>query len=181
MQELVFRRARARIWAGQAGLIWLIAIIGAAIVRAESGFEGAPTLALLLAGPVMLLSGLASRLAPVAPDLRLPEGGARQLGAMKASFAWPLAALSIYGPLTLHAAVYLLLGVAQGEDFGAFDAWMALSVPLTFIPHVTMLALVTAGHVGLRWRGIGWLERHMHAFAGVAIAASGLAIQLLGI
>jgi nickel/cobalt transporter (NicO) family protein len=45
----------------------------------------------------------------------------------------------------------------------------------------TMLALVTVGYFGLRWRGFATLERHMHAAAGFAICASGLAIELFGI
>jgi ABC-type nickel/cobalt efflux system permease component RcnA len=43
-----------------------------------------------------------------------------------------------------------------------------------------MLAVVTVGHLGLRFRGGASLERHAHALAGLAIAASGLAIDLLG-
>ncbi|HZO11847.1 MAG TPA: sulfite exporter TauE/SafE family protein [Polyangiaceae bacterium] len=46
---------------------------------------------------------------------------------------------------------------------------------------VTMLALVTLGHLGLRFRASETLERHMHAMAGFAIAASGLMIELLGV
>ncbi len=46
---------------------------------------------------------------------------------------------------------------------------------------LTMLTLVTVGWFGLRWRGLKLLERHLHALAGFAIAASGLAIELMGI
>ncbi|MCA9617469.1 MAG: hypothetical protein KC731_00515 [Myxococcales bacterium] len=48
---------------------------------------------------------------------------------------------------------------------------------------LTMLALVTIGYLGLRSAGrlAAGLERYMHAAAGFAIAASGLAIELLGI
>jgi hypothetical protein len=45
----------------------------------------------------------------------------------------------------------------------------------------TMLALVTLGHFGLRWRARRGLERHMHALAGLAIAISGVAMELLGV
>lgn len=45
----------------------------------------------------------------------------------------------------------------------------------------TMLSLVTLGHWGLRYRGFDVLDRYMHALAGGAIVASGLAIQLLGV
>ena len=45
----------------------------------------------------------------------------------------------------------------------------------------TMLGLVTVGYVGMRWRGFALLERHLHAASGFAIAASGVAIELLSI
>ncbi len=32
-----------------------------------------------------------------------------------------------------------------------------------------------------RWRGFAAIERHMHAMTGIAIAGSGLAMELLGI
>jgi nickel/cobalt exporter len=46
---------------------------------------------------------------------------------------------------------------------------------------LTMLGLVTVGHIGMRWRGFSVLERHLQAVSGFAIAASGLAIELLGV
>ena len=45
----------------------------------------------------------------------------------------------------------------------------------------TMLTVVTLGHLGLRHRRFDALDRYMHALAGGAIVASGLAIQLLGV
>ena len=45
----------------------------------------------------------------------------------------------------------------------------------------TMLTVVTLGHYGTRWKGFAGIERHLHALSGAAIAASGLAIQVLGI
>ncbi len=45
----------------------------------------------------------------------------------------------------------------------------------------TMLTVVTLGHYGTKWKGFSGLERHLHALSGAAIAASGLAIQLLGV
>jgi nickel/cobalt transporter (NicO) family protein len=43
-----------------------------------------------------------------------------------------------------------------------------------------MLAVVTVGYHGLRWRAGALLERNMHALAGFAIAMSGIAIELFG-
>ncbi len=46
---------------------------------------------------------------------------------------------------------------------------------------VTMLTIVTLGYYGMRWKGFDGMERHLHTISGAAIAASGLAIQVLGI
>lgn len=45
----------------------------------------------------------------------------------------------------------------------------------------TMVAVVTAGYYGSRWRGFNGIERHLHALSGLAIAVSGIAIQIFGI
>lgn len=45
----------------------------------------------------------------------------------------------------------------------------------------TMLGMVTLGHLGLRSPAFGHLEVHAHSLAGLAIAASGAAIKLLGV
>lgn len=45
----------------------------------------------------------------------------------------------------------------------------------------TMLGLVVLGYYGLRVGRFHWLERHGHVMAGLAIAASGLAVRVLGI
>lgn len=46
---------------------------------------------------------------------------------------------------------------------------------------ITMLGLVTVGYLGLSLRRVGRLEPHMQWLAGVAIALSGLGVQLLGV
>ena len=45
----------------------------------------------------------------------------------------------------------------------------------------TMSLLVTIGYFGLKLPVFSFLERHVHTVSGLAIAASGLAIQVLGI
>jgi nickel/cobalt exporter len=45
----------------------------------------------------------------------------------------------------------------------------------------TMMSMVLLGHYGLRLRGSALLERYMTALAGLAIALSGLAIQIFDI
>ncbi len=45
---------------------------------------------------------------------------------------------------------------------------------------LTMLALVTIGHLGLQHRAMPRLERHMTTLSGVAIAATGVAMRVFG-
>jgi len=64
--------------------------------------------------------------------------------------------------------------------------WLVAAVVAVFgtATLLTMLAMVTLGFLGLHLTTHGLqerLERYMHAAAGFAIAASGLAIELLGI
>jgi hypothetical protein len=67
----------------------------------------------------------------------------------------------------------------------AFDlgAWAAVPVTVAFAVTTigTMLLLVTAGYYGLGTPVWKRLAGHANTFAGLAIAASGLAIQLFGI
>jgi hypothetical protein len=67
----------------------------------------------------------------------------------------------------------------------AFDlgAWAAVPVTVAFAVTTigTMLLLVTAGYFGLALPVFKRLEGHANTLAGLAIAASGLAIQWFGI
>ena len=72
----------------------------------------------------------------------------------------------------------LLAAPAFAQDWAAVAA---ILVAFGGVTVAAMLALVTVGWYGMRWSGLQHLERHMHTFAGVAIAASGLAITWLGI
>lgn len=66
----------------------------------------------------------------------------------------------------------------------AQSSWLVVSVVVMVFGGVTiltMLALVTLGHHGLRFRASRLVEQHMTTLAGLAIAASGLAIQLWGL
>jgi len=61
-------------------------------------------------------------------------------------------------------------------------SWGAL-VTLVFgaVTIAVMLALVTVGHLGLSRVRLGMFERHAELLAGLAIAASGVAIQAFGL
>jgi hypothetical protein len=65
----------------------------------------------------------------------------------------------------------------------AGELWAPASIALVFglATVSTMLALVAIGYLGLTLRAAQRLEPHMHWLAGVAIAMSGLGVELLGI
>ncbi|MFT7624460.1 MAG: nickel/cobalt exporter [Myxococcota bacterium] len=64
------------------------------------------------------------------------------------------------------------------------DSWslvLGVTVIFSVVTVGTMLVAVAVGSVGIRMVNLGWLERHANTLAGLAIAAGGLSIQLLGI
>lgn len=89
---------------------------------------------------------------------------------------WILFTIFAFGPcepliplLMFPAAEHSLWGVALvSAIFGA----------VTIATMLLMVALGVRGVSLLRW---GWMERYTHALAGLVIAASGLAIQFLGL
>lgn len=82
----------------------------------------------------------------------------------------------VLGPC--EALIPMLIVPAHAQSWLLVGAVIAVFGLTTM---ATMLALVTVGFLGLGWRGFAALERHMHAAAGFAIFASGMAIELLGI
>jgi len=82
----------------------------------------------------------------------------------------------VFGPC--EALIPLLLVPAYEQHWLVMTVLVAVFGVCTI---GTMLVLVTLGHLGLKWRGFAFLDRHMHVIAGLTIAASGLAINLLGI
>ena len=90
--------------------------------------------------------------------------------------AWSLFIIFTLGPC--EPLVPLLL--IPAGDLGAMPvALVAGAFGVTTI--ATMSALVTLGYFGLKLPSLRRLEAHTHTLAGLAIAGSGLAIQLLGI
>ena len=89
---------------------------------------------------------------------------------------WSLFIIFVLGPC--EPLIPLLMVPAM--DLGL---WAVLPVTLAFglTTIGTMLIVVTAGYYGLQLAGVRRLEAHANVLAGLAIAASGLAIQLLGI
>lgn len=87
---------------------------------------------------------------------------------------WPaLLIIFVLGPC--EALVPLMFGSALLTDPGA--AWWVAGV-FGGATVGTMMLLVWLGHTGLSLRALGKLEPHFNWLAGVAIALSGLAVQL---
>jgi len=89
---------------------------------------------------------------------------------------WALFLIFAFGPC--EALIPLLMAPAWAEHWGWVAAVVGVFSGLTV---VTMMGAVTVGYLGLAALGGRGLERYGNALAGGAIAASGLAIQVLGI
>lgn len=90
--------------------------------------------------------------------------------------AWSLFVIFVLGPC--EPLIPLLMIPAAGMGAG-----VVFLVTATFgvVTVATMLGLVTLAHYGLRLRRMNWLERHAQVAAGLAIAASGVVVGVLGI
>lgn len=89
---------------------------------------------------------------------------------------WALFVIFAFGPC--EALIPLLMAPAWGEHWlwvlGVVGVFGSLTVG-------TMLGAVAVGFVGLSVVGARGWDRYANVLAGAAIAASGLAIQALGI
>lgn len=89
---------------------------------------------------------------------------------------WTLFILFVLGPC--EALIPMFMVPAFDHNWG-----LVLAVALVFstVTIAVMLGAVTIGTLGLSFTRQATLERHANTLAGIAIATSGLAIQLLGI
>jgi len=89
---------------------------------------------------------------------------------------WALFIVFAFGPC--EPLIPLLMAPAAVHNW----AWVAL-VSLVFgaVTIGVMMLVVTIGYLGLSRVRMTWAERHADLLAGVAIACSGLAIQVFGI
>lgn len=89
---------------------------------------------------------------------------------------WALFIVFAFGPC--EPLIPLLMAPAAVHNW----AWVAL-VSLVFgaVTIGVMMLVVTVGYLGLSRVRLAWAERHADVLAGVAIACSGLAIQVFGI
>ncbi len=89
---------------------------------------------------------------------------------------WTLFVVFVFGPC--EPLIPLLMVPALQYNWAAVTL-VATVFSLTTI--LTMVTVVTIGYFGLRPSFLRLFERHVHIVAGLMIAASGLAIKLLGI
>lgn len=90
--------------------------------------------------------------------------------------AWTLFIIFVLGPCEPLIPLLMVPALSLG-------AWAAVPVASAFglTTIGTMMLVVTIGYFGVTLPFFQRLEAHAHTLAGLAIAASGLAIQLLGI
>ncbi len=89
---------------------------------------------------------------------------------------WTLFVLFVFGPC--EALIPLVMVPAWDHSWLVVAAVTGVFAAVTIL---TMLTMVAIGTAGLRFASLKALSKHANTFAGLAIAASGLAIQLLGI
>lgn len=89
---------------------------------------------------------------------------------------WSIFLVFVFGPC--EPLIPLLMFPASQGGWGEL---ILVTATFAIITIGTMLGLVALGHLGLAVPRLGFAEKHAHAFAGIAIAVSGLAIQVLGI
>jgi hypothetical protein len=94
----------------------------------------------------------------------------------RAVTAWSLFIIFVLGPCEPLIPLLMVPALAQGPL-----AVVAVAVAFGVTTIGTMLGVVTLGHLGLRLTWSRRLEPHANTLAGLAIAASGLAIRVLGI
>ena len=89
---------------------------------------------------------------------------------------WVLFVIFIFGPCEI--LIPMLMYPAAQHNYGAVALIAALFGLATI---ATMLTLVTLATLGIRRIRLGFAERYAHVVAGLMIAVSGLAIQVLGL
>ena len=90
--------------------------------------------------------------------------------------AWSLFIIFVLGPCEPLIPLLMIPAAAMGTG-------VVVLVTATFgvVTVATMLGLVTLAYFGLRLQRMHWLEQHAQVMAGLAIAASGVVIQVLKI
>lgn len=89
---------------------------------------------------------------------------------------WVLFTIFVFGPC--EPLIPLLMYPAAQQHWSLLAA---VTIVFSVTTIGTMMAVVLAVSLGLRQIPLGFMERYVHAIAGLVIFASGLAIQFLGL
>ncbi|MCZ6755076.1 MAG: hypothetical protein O7E49_07165 [Gemmatimonadetes bacterium] len=90
--------------------------------------------------------------------------------------AWSLFIIFVLGPCEPLIPLLMIPAAAMGTG-----VVVLVTAAFGVVTVATMLGLVTLAYYGLRLQRMHWLEQHAQVMAGLAIAASGVVIQVLGI
>lgn len=90
--------------------------------------------------------------------------------------AWSLFIIFVLGPCEPLIPLLMIPAAAMGTG-----VVVLVTVAFGVVTVATMLGLVTLAYYGLRLQRMHWLEQHAQVMAGLAIAASGVVIQVLKI
>lgn len=89
---------------------------------------------------------------------------------------WVLFVIFVLGPCEPLIPFFMYPAAKQN-----LPLLVMVTVAFSVVTITTMTAVVLAGTLGLRQIRLGFAERYVHVIAGCIIAASGLAIQVLGL
>jgi hypothetical protein len=154
---------------------WMGAAGAMAVVRARALARATRAL-----GSEPLLTGDApADLALIGATDPLGELRARAVARETRSVAYPLAALSLLAPLTIHGAISLVAFIATGADQWArgFGVWIASSAVLVGLAHAALALQVVLWARSLRRRETAMLRDKLHkAWSMALLITSGVAL-----
>lgn len=133
------RRRRARAKIGALAALWPALVALAGVLQAALGMPGLSTAIFLIGAPLLLglsWATLSLGRSPRTPPALPPGGWVAAQEVEAPGLLWPVTGAALLAPLTMHALVWLCLGVGLGSgSLADFDAWLAISLPLTALAH----------------------------------------------
>jgi len=158
---------------------WIAATAAVVIARARAHARARHTLRRqpLLTGDAPVDLGNIDAIDP------LGELRASAVAGEATSVAFPLVALSILAPLTIHGAVAFVTGAAEGREGGLqemaaqFGVWIGMSAILVGLAHLALVIQVALWARSLRLRETGRLRQKVHrAWVGALLITSAVAV-----
>ncbi len=150
---------------------WIAAVVAMAVARA---WALARATRALRREPVLTGDALVDLPLIGAAD-PLGELRARAIARETKSVAFPLAALSLLGPLTIHGAICLVIWMATGAagEVRDFGFWIATSAVLVGLAHAALVLQVVLWARSLRRRETARLRDKLHSAWSKALLITG--------